>query len=145
MVTRADAAFDAGRLVCASLDDTMTRFGFAPGQIGTHPGGAGVVFCSGHREFRDRFPALAPQIDYTEPGACTDLNVGVTLDDRARVSEVHLDGWGLEELLHDVGSEDRWPRPTSAADSTLQDDLQHLDRLLREVFGRAEADQAGPR
>ncbi|WP_258725865.1 hypothetical protein [Cellulomonas sp. NS3] len=139
MAASSDAAFDGGRLVCAALDDTMTRSGFAPGQIGTHPGGVGVVFCSEHRAFRDRFPSLAPEIHYAEQGAYTDLNVEVALVGGAHLTEIDLDGCRLERLLGDVDGDDLRPQLTSMTDGPLQDGLQRLDHLLQKVFRRAIA------
>ena len=108
MGTADDEAFDVGRLVCAALDVTMTRLGFAAGQIGTGPGEASVVFCADHRAFRARFPLLAPEIDYPDDeGACTDLNVYVAVEDSPRLTEVHLDGYGIEALVADAGRADQ--------------------------------------
>jgi hypothetical protein len=127
--------------VCAALDGTMTGFGFAPGQIGSRPGEAGVVFCSGHRAFRDRFPSLAPDIDYPDAGACTDLNVYVTFDDVGpHLAEVHLDGCHLGALVSDVRGDDLWPDLAALGRSRWPEALQRLDEVLQETFRRAETD-----
>lgn len=144
MVMSPDEAFDAGRLVCASLDDTMTRYGFAPGQVGSRPGEAGVVFCSEHRAFRDRFPTLAPAIDHASPGACTDLNVYVTLREAgAHLAEVHLDGNGLTDLVRDVDGDDLEPDVAELAHLDLPQALGRLDHLLQEIFQRAAPEGRG--
>jgi hypothetical protein len=141
MVTPADDAFDAGRLVCAALDDTMTGFGFASGQIGSKPGEAGVVFCSGHRAFRARFPSLAPDIGYPDACACTDLNVYVTFDDGGpHLADVHLDGFHLGALVGDVRGDDLWPDVTALARSPWPEALDLLDQILQEIFRRAATD-----
>ena len=73
---------------CAQLDGLMTRAGFAPGQIGVNVDEVSVVYCAQFHEFRDRFPLVAPEIDYSGgEGACTDLNIYVELGEVPRLTE----------------------------------------------------------
>ncbi|MCJ1707857.1 hypothetical protein [Microbacterium sp. VKM Ac-2923] len=80
------------------------------------------MYCSEHGDFRRRFPTIAPDIDYSDDGACTDLNVQIALDNPARLREVQLDGHGLERLARDAQRED------------LQ---EHIGRLYAVPLGEA--------
>lgn len=137
MTTPRDEAFDAGRRVCAALDTTMTRFGFAPGQIGTRPGEASVVFCADHSAFRARFPSLAPEIDDRDAGACTDLYVDVVVEASPRLTEIHLEGYGVDALVADAGRADLLTQAAGLTTSELPEALGALDHILREVLGTA--------
>lgn len=128
-------AFDVGRLVCAQLDGLMTRAGFAPGQIGVAVDEASVVYCAQFEEFRDRFPLVAPEIDYSgDKGACTDLNIYVDVGDVPRLTETRLDGTQVGDLLRGVGRDDLAPQASALHSLPLPGALKKLEELLREVF-----------
>lgn len=87
-------------LICAELDPLMTANGFLPGQTGIGAD-VGIVYCTPHREFRRRFPHLAPTIQYSDEGACTDLNIYAGVGGRSRLHDIRFDGVSLQELLAD--------------------------------------------
>ena len=101
-MTRLESAALAD-LICAELDPLMTANGFLRGQsgIGTD---VGIVYCTPHREFRRRFPHLAPTIQYGDEGACTDLNIYASVGGRSRLHDIRLDGVSLQEILADEGA-----------------------------------------
>ncbi len=138
MLTAEDEAYDAARLLCGELDGLLVEHGFAPGQIGTRPGEASVVFCTPLADLHRRLPALAADRTDESPGACADLNVSVTLAGGVpRVASVDLDGRDLEALLRDVGRHDRVPRVLGRGRLELAEALPRLHDLLRAVLDRA--------
>jgi len=133
-------ALAAARDTCARLDPLMTVAGFQAGQSGAKLDEVGVIYCTAHVDFRARFPRLAPDIDYADEGACTDLNIYIDVRASPRLAEVHLDGHGVDELLVDAGREDLVPDAQTLGQHALTEDLDRLHGLLLEIFGRA----AGP-
>lgn len=129
-----------GRRLCAVLDPLMTSHGFQSGQVGSSFSSVGIVYCSPHVDFRSRFPNLAPDMDYTDEGACTDLNISVALLPNAHLTEIHLDGHELDELLRDAGRGDLHAEVESLAELSVDEGTEHLRRVLTAVF----ADRSGP-
>lgn len=87
-------------LICAELDPLMTANGFLHGQAGIGTD-VGIIYCTPHKEFRRRFPRLAPTIQYSDEGACTDLNIYASVGGRSRLHDIRFDGISLQELLAD--------------------------------------------
>ena len=144
MTTPHDTAFDVGRLVCAQLDGLMTRAGFAPGQIGVNVDEVSVVYCAQFHEFRDRFPLVAPEIDYSgDEGACTDLNIYVELGEvpgSPRPASTAHQG----DLLRGVGRDDLAPQASALYSLPLPGALKKLAGLLTEVFGSDRSNAGRP-
>jgi hypothetical protein len=90
-------------LICAELDPLMTANGFLAGQSGVGADDVGIVYCTPHDEFRRRFPALAPAIQYGDTGACTDLNIYAGTGPSGRLYDIRFDGISLAELLAEEG------------------------------------------
>ncbi|MFF2486851.1 hypothetical protein ACFVSU_10645 [Microbacterium sp. NPDC058062] len=65
----------------------------------------GIIYCAPHDEFRRRFPALAPTIQYGDEGAHTDFNIYAGTGADARLDEIRFDGVALEDLLAEEGIE----------------------------------------
>lgn len=126
----------AGRL-CVALDPLMTSHGFAAGQAGSSASEVGVVYCSEHRDFRRRFPTLAPSIEYSDDGACTDLNVYIALNSPAQLREIHLDGHRLDELAHDVGRDDLREHIGRLDAEPLNEGIAHLREVLTAILSTA--------
>ncbi|GAA4432252.1 hypothetical protein GCM10023169_37820 [Georgenia halophila] len=118
----------------------MTVAGFQSGHPGFGADDVSVIFCTKYRDFRSRFPRLAPGIERADPGACTDFNVTVGLRGKPRLAEVRLDTCGLDELLRDIGRDDLVPQVTGLSAHPLADGLDQLHGHLLEMIGRA----AGP-
>jgi hypothetical protein len=129
-----DDAIEVGRRLCAALDPLMTARGFQSGQVGYSSSEVGVVYCSRHVDFRARFPNLAPAVDYSDDGACTDLNISVALSPRSHLSQVHLDGHDLDELLRDAGRSDLHADVASLAEVPMDVAAEHLHTVLTAVF-----------
>ncbi len=123
--------------LCDALDPVMTSHGFAAGQSGASASVVGVVHCSDHRDFRRRFPTLAPGIQYADDGACTDLNISVALDGPARLEEIHLDGHRLDELARDLGRDDLRRRIGRLRDLPLSEGITDLRDVLTVIFSTA--------
>lgn len=94
------------------------------------------MYCSPHVDFRARFPNLATDIDYSDDGACTDLNIYVALGATPHLREVHLDGHSLEELLRDIDRSDLDPAVASLPRLQVEEGAERLRTVLTAVFAR---------
>jgi hypothetical protein len=112
----------------AALDPVLVPEGFAAGQCGDDQ----AIWCGGHDELSDRFPAL-PQSDaqVRGVGCCIDLVVA-HVDDGLRVT---LEGTSLTDTLralqldHEAAEVDRLEgAPLDVALPTLADILPRLFR-----------------
>lgn len=130
---------DIGRRLCAVLDPLMTSRGFQSGQVGSSSSEVGIVYCSPHADFRSRFPSIAPRMEYSDEGACTDLNIYVALSPGSHLREIHLDGHELDELLRDAGRGDLQVEVESLAELSVDEGAERLRTILTAVF----ADQSG--
>lgn len=90
--------------ICGELDVLMKPHGFQAGQSGIGKD-VGVIYCIPHREFRRKFPRLAPAAEYSDDGACTDLNIYCSIGPEARLYDIRFEGFSLEELLADEGTD----------------------------------------
>lgn len=136
MADLSEDPIEIGRRLCAVLDPLMTSQGFQPGQVGSSPSEVGIVYCAPHGDFRARFPDLAPGIEDTDEGACTDLNIYLTLGASAHLRDVHLDGHGLDELLHGAGRPDLRAHAASLAQVPVDEGAERLRTVLTAVFAR---------
>ncbi|SIT85836.1 hypothetical protein SAMN05880545_2403 [Microbacterium sp. RU33B] len=115
----------------------MTANGFLAGQSGVGEK-IGIVYCAPHDEFRQRFPDLAPTIQYGDEGACTDLNIQAGFGADARLEDIRFDGVTLEDLL--AGEETGDANEAHAIMSLpAHTGVTRLRSLLDELFTRHNA------
>jgi hypothetical protein len=130
----------AGRAVSAALDPVLTAAGFAGGQYGEgggdQPGPWQIIFCAGHDDLSDRHPWM-PQANAQRhaEGACIDLVVHTTLDDRFDWAD--LEGLTLDETLRRVGNDDDANAVRAVHLTRLDTALPVLAAALARLFGEA--------
>lgn len=123
--------------ICVELDPLMTSNGFQAGQSGIGYE-VGVIYCTPHADFRRRFPELAPEVQYNDDGACTDLHVNAGNGPRARLHDVRLDGVPLAAFVADIAP-DLADEAEQIAQLPSDVGVPRLRDLLEIIFTRAAA------
>lgn len=127
--------------ICAELDPLLTAYGFQAGQSGVGYE-VGVIYCTQHADFRRRFPHLAPEVQYNDDGACTDLNINAGIGPNARLHDVRIDGVSLARLVADTAPE-LIEEAEQIAQIPSDAGVPRLRRVLQVVFTRASTPTTG--
>lgn len=137
MTLTPDDSREVARFLCRALDPLMTSHGFIAGQAGFSSSTIGVVYCTEHRDFRSRFPTLAPDIQDPDGGACTDLNISVGTDGPVRLRRVELDGHTLRQLADDVSRDDLRSHISRLYDVGFEEGVTLLHQVVTAILATA--------
>lgn len=123
---------DFARSVSAALDPVLVPHGFMAGQCGDIQ----AIYCAGHDDFSDHFPAL-PQSNAQARGlgCCIDL----VLDRVDHDLSVTFEGLALTDTLHALRLHDDAAVVDHLGDAPLDDALQALGEILGRLLRAASA------
>ena len=123
---------DFARSVGAALDPVLVPEGFAAGQCGNDQ----AIYCGGHDELSDRFPAL-PQSNAQARGlgCCIDLVV----DRVDKGLQVSLEGLALTDTLHAIALDEDAAAVKRLAGAPPDMALRVLADILPRLFRAAAA------
>ncbi len=121
---------DFARSVSAALDPVLVPEGFAAGQCG----GSQAIYCAGHDELSDRFPAL-PQSNAQVRGLGGCIDLVVAYDDYGL--QVRLKGMALTDTLHALQLDDDAAAVERLASAPLDAALRALADILPRLFRAA--------
>jgi hypothetical protein len=123
---------DFARSVSAALDPVLVPYGFMAGQCGDSQ----AIYCAGHDDLSDHFPAL-PQSNAQVRGlgCCIDL----VLNQVDHGLSVTFEGLALTDTLHAVRLHDDAAVVARLGDAPLDEGLQTLGDILHRLFRAATA------
>jgi hypothetical protein len=130
---------DLRALVESYLEPVLLRAGFAAGQWGDSPRGAGVIFCAAGDVYVRRHPQLVDDGSHWDDVYCVDLTIEGSVDRGIATFDVEFEP--LVDLLARTGHGD----DAAALPSLFQ--LSHPDRDLRcvaDVLARLYRDAERP-
>ena len=131
-------ALSLGAAARAELDDLLIPLGFLSGQGGdsSHRVRDQVIYCTGYREFVERFPNVTPPYDYEDvpDHACLDLVIEGSM--AGGITDVRFEGAPLDELLMEAGEGDAAAASAAWPGISVLDDLARVRHALVVLLGQ---------